>query len=244
MKASSFALGLGVVLLPCAQLAFASSSDDSVVVRRSDNGRLWQTVLKADDPILWHWDTSAVKATLRVTDVVTGITSEYLVSRAGREVWGAKAIPVPVDLATGTEHLYDLTVVQTSDSEDETSVLSARIALLPPAADGCMPLHVNTSGRDWRRVKDAPRLYAYDKNWDESSTLATAWFSAASGTGEIRKNLPGTGGYDFISPRLASALSGNAVATVAVRLGFADVSEPFAIGDLLLGKGGLMIRMR
>jgi hypothetical protein len=222
--------------------ASAETAENTVTVRRSGNGRLWQTVIDAAEPIVWRWDDDARSAVLSVADRTASSEVEYTVGRSGDDRRGSAALEVPEDLADGVEHLYDLTLRQYSEAGKETSVFSARVALLPPSAGSGSVLCGVSDSRHWSRVRSSPRLFAYDAEWSGGAAMSPdAWFSALSATARIDRTLPGSAGYDTVDPSLAAALTGRPLADVTVMTGFGENGTPFASETLRIGVGGLLL---
>ena len=108
---------LGLVLL----LLAGAASATPVVYRNPADGRTWQVVTDAAEPLVWQWADGAISTTVTVSNLLTGATSETNVAR-GASPDGSCALPQ----AGAGEQLFDVTLAQT----DGTATVSAQTVRL------------------------------------------------------------------------------------------------------------------
>ena len=178
------ALGLAVLLLGGTVYA------TPVVYRDPADGRAWQVVMDAAEPLVWQWADGAVSATVTVSNVLSGAASETTVVR-GESRDGSYALPQ----SGAGEQLFDVTLVQTDGA---ATVSEQTVRLKVGSAE---TVYVDANDAEYKALKE-PRIYGWSDLWSEesagaaSATLATAVKNGASiGTW----SLPATGGYGAMS---------------------------------------------
>ena len=161
-----------------------------VTYRNPEDGRVWQVVTDAAEPLVWQWAEGAVSATVTVSNVLSGATSETNVAR-GESLDGSYVLPQSgVD-----EKLFDVTLAQT----DGSATVSEQTVRLKVGS--ATTVYVDANDKEFTSLTD-PRIYGWSDLWSEesagavSATLATAVRNgAAIGTW----TLPATGGYGAMS---------------------------------------------
>ena len=179
---------MGMTLAVLAEVACALP----VVYRNPADGRAWQVVTDASEPLVWQWVEGAVSATVTVSNVLSGATSEANVARGGGEaVDGSCALP-----ASGEgEQLLDVTLAQT----DGTATVAEQTVRLKVGSSETV--FVDEADKDFQSLTE-PRVYAWSDLWAEesagaaSATLAT---SVRNGAAIGNWTLPATGGYGAMS---------------------------------------------
>ena len=179
---------MGMTLAVLAEVACALP----VVYRNPADGRAWQVVTDASEPLVWQWVEGAVSATVTVSNVLSGATSEANVARGGGEaVDGSCALP-----ASGEgEQLLDVTLAQT----DGTATVAEQTVRLKVGSSETV--FVDEADKDFQSLTE-PRVYAWSDLWAEesagaaSATLAT---SVKNGAAIGNWTLPATGGYGAMS---------------------------------------------
>ena len=175
---------LGLALLLLGGTAYATP----VVYRNPADGRTWQVVTDAAEPLVWQWADGAVSATVTVSNVLSGATAATTVARGGGEAAdGSFALP-----ASGEgEQLLDVTLAQT----DGTATVAEQTVRLKVGSSETV--FVDEADKDFQSLTE-PRVYAWSDLWAEesagaaSATLAT---SVKNGAAIGNWTLPATGGY-------------------------------------------------
>ncbi len=179
---------LGLALLLLGGTAYATP----VVYRNPADGRTWQVVTDAAEPLVWQWADGAVSATVTVSNVLSGATAAMTVARGGGEAAdGSFALP-----ASGEgEQLLDVTLAQT----DGTATVAEQTVRLKVGSSETV--FVDEADKDFQSLTE-PRVYAWSDLWAEesagaaSATLAT---SVRNGAAIGNWTLPATGGYGAMS---------------------------------------------
>ena len=179
---------LGLALLLLGGTAYATP----VVYRNPADGRTWQVVTDAAEPLVWQWADGAVSATVTVSNVLSGATAATTVARGGGEAAdGSFALP-----ASGEgEQLLDVTLAQT----DGTATVAEQTVRLKVGSSATV--FVDAADKDFQSLTE-PRVYAWSDLWAEesagaaSATLAT---SVKNGAAIGNWTLPATGGYGAMS---------------------------------------------
>ena len=179
---------LGLALLLLGGTAYATP----VVYRNPADGRTWQVVTDAAEPLVWQWADGAVSATVTVSNVLSGATAATTVARGGGEAAdGSFALP-----ASGEgEQLLDVTLAQT----DGTATVAEQTVRLKVGSSATV--FVDAADKDFQSLTE-PRVYAWSDLWAEesagaaSATLAT---SVRNGAAIGNWTLPATGGYGAMS---------------------------------------------
>ena len=179
---------LGLALLLLGGTAYATP----VVYRNPADGRTWQVVTDAAEPLVWQWADGAVSATVTVSNVLSGATAAMTVARGGGEAAdGSFALP-----ASGEgEQLLDVTLAQT----DGTATVAEQTVRLKGGS--CETVCGDGADKDFQSLTE-PRVYAWSDLWGEesagaaSATLAT---SVKNGAAIGNWTLPATGGYGAMS---------------------------------------------
>ena len=161
-----------------------------VVYRNPADGRTWEVVLDAAEPLVWQWAEGAVSATVTVSNVLSGATSETNVAR-GESPDGSCAIP----FAGAGEQLFDVTLAQT----DGAATVAEQTVRLKVGSSATV--FVDEADKDFQALTE-PRVYAWSDLWAEesagaaSATLAT---SVKNGAAIGNWTLSATGGYGAMS---------------------------------------------
>ena len=179
---------LGLALLLLGGTAYATP----VVYRNPADGRTWQVVTDAAEPLVWQWADGAVSATVTVSNVLSGATAATTVARGGGEAAdGSFALP-----ASGEgEQLLDVTLAQT----DGAATVAEQTVRLKVGSSATV--FVDEADKDFQALTE-PRVYAWSDLWAEesagaaSATLAT---SVRNGAAIGNWTLPATGGYGAMS---------------------------------------------
>ena len=179
---------LGLALLLLGGTAYATP----VAYRNPADGRTWQVVTDAAEPLVWQWADGAVSATVTVSNVLSGATAAMTVARGGGEAAdGSFALP-----ASGEgEQLLDVTLAQT----DSTATVSEQTVRLKVGSSATV--FVDEADKDFQSLTE-PRVYAWSDLWAEesagaaSATLAT---SVKNGAAIGNWTLPAMGGYGAMS---------------------------------------------
>lgn len=179
---------LGLALLLLGGTAYATP----VVYRNPADGRTWQVVTDAAEPLVWQWADGAVSATVTVSNVLSGATAATTVARGGGEAAdGSCALP-----ASGEgEQLLDVTLAQTGGS---ATVAEQTVRLKVGSSE---TVFVDEADKGFQSLTE-PRVYAWSDLWAEesagaaSATLAT---SVKNGAAIGNWTLPATGGYGAMS---------------------------------------------
>ena len=179
---------LGLALLLLGGTAYATP----VVYRNPADGRTWQVVTDAAEPLVWQWADGAVSATVTVSNVLSGATAATTVARGGGEAAdGSCALPASGD----GEQLLDVTLAQT----DGTATVAEQTVRLKVGSSETV--FVDEADKDFQSLTE-PRVYAWSDLWAEesagaaSATLAT---SVKNGAAIGNWTLPATGGYGAMS---------------------------------------------
>ena len=184
MKHVNCVVALSLALLLLGGAAHATP----VVYRNPADGRTWQVVTDAAEPLVWQWADGAVSATVTVSNVLSGATAAMTVARGGGEAAdGSCALP-----ASGEgEQLLDVTLAQT----DGTATVAEQTVCLKVGSSATV--FVDAADKDFQSLTE-PRVYAWSDLWAEesagaaSATLAT---SVKNGAAIGNWTLPATGGY-------------------------------------------------
>ena len=178
------ALGLTLLLLA------GAASATPVVYRNPADGRTWQIVMDAAEPLVWQWADGAVSATVTVSNVLSGEVSETTVAR-GASPDGSYALPQ----SGAGEQLFDVTLAQT----DGTATVSAQTVRLKVGS--AETVYVDVNDAEFMSLTD-PRIYGWSDLWaEESAGAASATLATAVKNGASIGNwaLPATGGYGAMS---------------------------------------------
>ena len=171
-------------------LLAGAASAMPVVYRNPADGRTWQVVTDATEPLVWQWADGAVSATVTVSNVLSGATAATTVAR-GESRDGSYALPQ----SGAGEQLFDVTLVQT----DGTAPVSEQTVRLKVGS--AETVYVDVNDAEYKALTD-PRVYAWSDLWGEesagaaSATLAT---SVKNGAAIGNWTLPATGGYGAMS---------------------------------------------
>ena len=179
---------MGITLVMLAEVACALP----VVYRNPADGRVWEVVLDATEPLVWQWADDAVSATVTVSNVLSGATAATTVARGGGEAAdGSCALP-----ASGEgEQLLDVTLAQA----DGTATVAEQTVRLKVGSSATV--FVDAADKDFQALTE-PRVFAWSDLWAEesagaaSATLAT---SVRNGAAIGNWTLPATGGYGAMS---------------------------------------------
>ena len=180
----SAALALALALL------HGAASATPVVYRDPTDGRAWEVVMDAAEPLVWQWADGAVSATVTVSNVLSGAASETTVVR-GESRDGSYALPQ----SGAGEQLFDVTLVQTDGA---ATVSEQTVRLKMGSAE---TVYVDANDAEYKALKE-PRIYGWSDLWAEesagaaSATLAT---SVKNGSAIGNWTLPATGGYGAMS---------------------------------------------
>ena len=180
------ALGLALLLLGGAAHA------TPVAYRNPADGRSWQVVMDAAEPLVWQWAEGAVSATVTVSNVLSGATSETNVAR-GESLDGSYVLPQ----SGADEQLFDVTLAQTDGS---ATVSEQTVRLKVGSAE---TVYVDANDAEYKALKE-PRIYGWSDLWaEESAGAADATLATAVKNGAAIGNwtLPATGGYGAMSVR-------------------------------------------
>ena len=157
---------LGLALLLLGGVAHATP----VVYRNPADGRAWEVVMDAAEPLIWQWAEGAVSATVTVSNVLSGATAATTVARGGGEAAdGSCALP-----ASGEgEQLLDVTLAQT----DGTATVAEQTVRLKVGSSATV--FVDEADKDFQSLTE-PRVYAWSDLWaEESAGAASATFATA-----------------------------------------------------------------
>jgi hypothetical protein len=180
------AAALSLTLLLLGGAAYATP----VLYRNPADGRTWQIVTDAAEPLVWQWAEGAVSATVTVSNVLSGAISETNVAR-GESLDGSYVLPQ----SGADEQLFDVTLAQTDGS---TTVLEQTVRLKVGSA---ATVYVDANDKEFTSLTE-PRMYGWSDLWSEesegaaSATLATA---VKNGASIGNWSLPATGGYGAMS---------------------------------------------
>ena len=179
---------LGLALLLLGGTAYATP----VVYRNPADGRTWQVVTDAAEPLVWQWADGAVSATVTVSNVLSGATAAMTVARGGGEAAdGSFALP-----ASGEgEQLLDVTLAQT----DGTATVAEQTVRLKVGSSETV--FVDEADKDFQSLTE-PRVYAWSDLWaEESAGAASATLATSVKNGAAIGNwaLPATGGHGAMS---------------------------------------------
>ena len=161
-----------------------------VVYRNPADGRAWEVVMAAAEPLVWQWTQGAVSATVTVSNVLSGTSSETNVAR-GESRDGSYVLPQ----SGAGEQLFDVTLAQT----DGTATVAEQTVRLKVGSS--VTVFVDEADKDFQSLTE-PRVYAWSDLWAEesagaaSATLAT---SVKNGAAIGNWTLPATGGYGAMS---------------------------------------------
>ena len=177
------ALGLALLL-------GGTASATPVLYRNPADGRTWQIVTDAAEPLVWQWAEGAVSATVTVSNVLSGAASETTVAR-GESRDGSYALPQ----SGAGEQLFDVTLAQT----DGTATVSEQTVRLKMGS--AETVYVDANDAEYKALKE-PRIYGWSDLWaEESAGAASATLTTAVKNGASIGNwaLPATGGYGAMS---------------------------------------------
>jgi hypothetical protein len=173
---------MGITLVMLAEVTCALP----VVYRNPADGRAWEVVPDASEPLVWQWADGAVSATVTVSNVLSGATSEANVARDTSQD-GSCVLPQ----SGAGEQLFDVTLAQT----DGTATVAEQTVRLKVGSS--VTVFVDEADKDFQSLTE-PRVYAWSDLWAEesagaaSATLAT---SVKNGAAIGNWTLPATGGY-------------------------------------------------
>ena len=162
----------------------------TVVYRNPADGRAWQVVMDAAEPLVWQWTDGAVSATVTVSNVLSGATSETTVAR-GESPDGSYVLPQ----SGADEQLFDVTLAQTDGS---ATVSEQTVRLKVGSAE---TVYVDVSDAEYKALTE-PRIYGWSDLWSEESagaTSATLATAVKNGASIGNWTLPATGGYGAMS---------------------------------------------
>ena len=177
---------MGITLVMLAEVACALP----VVYRNPADGRVWEVVLDASEPLVWQWAEGAVSATVTVSNVLSGAMSEANVSRAGSRD-GSYVLPQ----SGADEQLFDVTLAQT----DGSATVSEQTVRLKVGS--ATTVYVDANDTEFTSLTE-PRIYGWSDLWaEESAGAASAALATAVKNGAAIGNwtLPSTGGYGAMS---------------------------------------------
>ncbi len=180
----SAALALALALL------HGAASATPVVYRDPTDGRAWEVVMDAAEPLVWQWADGAVSATVTVSNVLSGATSETNVAR-GESRDGSYVLPQ----SGADEQLFDVTLAQT-DGSATVSEQTVRLKVGSAAT-----VYVDANDAEFTSLTD-PRIYGWSDLWaEESAGAASATLATAVKNGAAIGNwtLSATGGYGAMS---------------------------------------------
>ena len=179
---------LGLALLLLGGTAYATP----VVYRNPADGRTWQVVTDAAEPLVWQWADGAVSATVTVSNVLSGTTAATTVARGGGEAAdGSCALPPSGE----GEQLLDVTLAQT----DGTATVAEQTVRLKVGSSATV--FVDEADKDFQSLTE-PRVYAWSDLWaEESAGAASATLATSVKNGAAIRNwtLPATGGHGAMS---------------------------------------------
>ena len=177
---------LGLALLLLGGTAYATP----VLYRNPADGRTWQIVTDAAEPLVWQWAEGAVSATVTVSNVLSGAISATNVAR-GESRDGSYVLPQ----SGADEQLFDVTLAQT-DGSATVSEQTVRLKV------GCAAtVYVDANDKEFASLTE-PRVYGWSDLWaEESAGAADATLATAVKNGAAIGNwtLPATGGYGAMS---------------------------------------------
>lgn len=182
------AVALGLAQLLLCGAAYAAS----VAYRNPADGRAWEVVLDASEPLIWQWAEGAVSATVTVSNLLSGATATATAARGGAGVAdGSFVLP----LSGEGEQLLDVTLAQT----DGTATVAEQTVRLKVGSSATV--FVDAADKEFQSLTE-PRVYGWSDLWSEesagaaSATLAT---SVKNGAAIGNWTLPATGGYGAMS---------------------------------------------
>ena len=185
-KCVKCAAALSLTLLLLGGAAYATP----VLYRNPADGRTWQIITDAAEPLVWQWAEGAVSATVTVSNVLSGAASETTVAR-GESRDGSYVLPQ----SGADEQLFDVTLAQTDGT---ATVLEQTVRLKVGSAE---TVYVDANDAEFTSLTE-PRIYGWSDLWSEesagaaSATLATA---VKNGASIGNWSLPATGGYGAMS---------------------------------------------
>ena len=177
---------LGLALLLLGGTAYATP----VIYRNPADGRAWEVVMYAAEPLVWQWAEGAVSATVMVSNVLSGATSEANVARGGSRD-GSYVLPQ----SGADEQLFDVTLAQT----DGSATVAEQTVRLKVGSSATV--FVDAADKDFQSLTE-PRVYAWSDLWSEESAgaaSATLTTSVKNGAAIGNWTLPATGGYGAMS---------------------------------------------
>ena len=180
------ARALGLALLLLGGIAHATP----VVYRNPADGRAWEVVLDAAEPLVWQWDEGAVSATVTVSNALSGAISEASVARGGSPD-GSYVLPQ----SGAGEQLFDVTLAQT----DGSAIVSEQTVRLKVGS--AATVYADANDAEYTSLTE-PRIYGWSDLWaEESAGAASATLATAVKNGAAIGNwtLPATGGYGAMS---------------------------------------------
>jgi hypothetical protein len=185
-KCVKCAAALSLTLLLLGGAAYATP----VLYRNPADGRTWQIITDAAEPLVWQWAEGAVSATVTVSNVLSGAISATNVAR-GESRDGSYVLPQ----SGADEQLFDVTLAQTDGT---ATVLEQTVRLKVGSAE---TVYVDANDAEFTSLTE-PRIYGWSDLWSEesagaaSATLATA---VKNGASIGNWSLPATGGYGAMS---------------------------------------------
>ena len=190
-------LAMVVASFGCLALHSHAAVSPAIMVRGSGSMRLWQTAFSPDEPLRWLWRESD-EATVVVSNVLSGVSSEYVVSRSGVEPCGGISLPLPEDVAV--ECLFDVNVTLFSEDKIVESKV-ARVAVLPSCREGGSCRLPDANSKSWYRLDDI-RLGGFDAAWfGAMSSTATLETTPVSGKQGSVYEFPSDSGYFPVNVR-------------------------------------------
>lgn len=162
-----------------------------VAYRNPADGRAWEVVLDATEPLVWQWAEGAVSATVTVSNLLSGAATATTVARGNAAADGSFALPASGEGA----QLLDVTLSQT----DGTAAVAEQAVRLKVGSSATV--FVDAADADFASLTE-PRVYGWSDLWAEesagaaSATLAT---SVRNGAAIGNRTLPAAGGYGAMS---------------------------------------------
>ena len=184
------------VLTAAGEFIWPVAAEAGVIVRQTDNVRVWQTVLDPSSPLSWPWHEMAAFASLSITNEVTGAVLDAVVMRSEGEPRGTYALSRPTD---GLEGLFSVTLVQYA-GEMKLSSDFARLAYTPGVGGSTVTVR-STRRSKWK--KSGPVVpFAYDASWygiapGDVLSADVAWRTAEGSVGT--NALSGASGWGTVA---------------------------------------------
>lgn len=190
---------LAFVVSACTALV-AQATETSISLVPYANQRVWQIWFDAEKPLQWHWDETAVKATVTVADLVSGaVAAPVEVMRTSDAVSGSFTVPMPTAAESG-EALIDVTLEQRDSDDVVLSSRTARLAYLPGS------ITVDKAGSRFGTLSK-PRPVAYDNAWTDAAAATGAAYAFVPAAGpRVDRDLGAASGW-FVQPAETGALT-------------------------------------